>query len=106
MASILVFAGSLTRSVDVGDEAEQALAEIAELTERVETGRAEIDYLDTEEFVDQVARSVGLGARGEKPFALQADAPSPAPVVPLGSLRDDSADQAAFEAWMDLLFGA
>jgi cell division protein FtsB len=102
---IVVFAGSLTRSADVGAEADQTRAEIAKLDERVEAGRAEIEYLATDEYVDQVARSLGLGERGEKPFALPPDAPSPAPITPIGSQPGNATGQTPFDAWMELLFG-
>jgi hypothetical protein len=106
LALVVVFAGTLARSSDLEAEAEVARVEVAALRERVQIGRAEVDFIDTEAFVEQVARTIGYGTRGERPFALEADAPSPAPVVPIGSRPGEDAERAPLEAWLDLLFGA
>ena len=106
LALVLVFTGTLTRSTDLGAAAAEARAEVDGLDERWHIGQDEVRFLESEEFIDQVARTVGFGARNEQPFRLPADAPSPAPVVPLGSNVTASAGQAPFEAWMELLFGA
>ena len=103
---VLVFSGTLTRSTDIETEAEKARAELVALKERVETGREELAFVESEAFVQQVARSIGMGLRGEKPFALEPDAPSPQPIIALGSAADDGLDAAPFDAWMELLFGS
>ena len=102
---LLVFAGTVTRSTDIEARAEQARAEVAALEARVAEGNAEIAFFESDAFVRQEARALGLGEEGETRFALPADAPSPGPIVPLGSSRAEGPAQAPFEAWMDLLFG-
>ena len=103
---VLVFAGTLGRAGDLSAEEDVARAEVAALAERVRAGRAEVEFLETEAFVEQVARSIGWGARGERPFALEVDAPSPAPITPLGAEPKTGPATAPLEAWMELLFGA
>jgi cell division protein FtsB len=103
---VLIFSGTLTRSTDIEAEAQKARAEVAELEARFEAGNAEVEFLETDEFVEQFARSISMGERGEKPFALEPGAPSPKPIIPLGSEASGSVAKAPFEAWMELLFGA
>jgi cell division protein FtsB len=103
---VLVFTGTLTRSTDIEAEAEVARAEKAELQARVVAGRAEVSFLETDAFVEQMARSIGYGEPGERPFALETGAPSPAPITPLGSEVSDAPALAPFDAWVELLFGA
>jgi cell division protein FtsB len=103
---LLVFAGTITRSNDIEAEAARARAEVAALEARVAAGEAEIEFFASDAFVQQQARALGFGERGERRFALPADAPSPVPIVPIGSVDQDSASKAPFEAWMELLFGA
>lgn len=102
---ILVFTGTLTRATDIEAEAERIRAEVALLQARVEAGGAEVSFLETEAFVQQVARSIGWGKRGETAFRLPAGAPSPPPIVPLGSETSGVVSVAPFDAWMELLFG-
>lgn len=103
---VLIFAGTLSRSSDLGGEAAARRAEFAALSQRVADGRAEVEFLETEAFVDQVARSIGWGSRGERAFALSPNAPSPAPIVPLGSEPVGAVEVAPLEAWLELLFGS
>jgi hypothetical protein len=44
----------------------------------------EIDFVRSDAFVQQAARQLGLGERGERAFRLPGDAPTPAPIAPLG----------------------
>jgi cell division protein FtsB len=103
---IVVFAGTLTRATEVEEEAARARAELALLNERVEAGRAEIEFIETDRFVEQQARAAGFGTRGERAFRLPDDAPSPPPVAMLGADAEGVAASSPFEAWMELLFGA
>jgi cell division protein FtsB len=103
---IVVFAGTLTRATEVEEEAARARAELALLEERVAAGRAEIEFVETDRFVEQQARAAGFGSRGETAFRLPDDAPPPPPVVMLGAVTDGTAATSPLEAWMELLFGA
>lgn len=102
---VLIFTGTLTRSTDIEAEAERLRVDVAVLQARVDAGAQEVAFLDTDEFVQQVARSIGMGERGEIAFALEADAPSPQPIIPLGSDISDMRSQSPFDDWMELLFG-
>jgi hypothetical protein len=109
VAVVLVFTGTLSRSTSVETSAEKMRAEVAALQARVDVGDAEVEFLETDAFVEQVARSVGLGERGEqgeRPFSLRPGSPSPPPITPLGSEPVGGTPVAPFDAWMDLLFGA
>jgi cell division protein FtsB len=103
---ILVFSGTLTRSTDLESRAAQARAEVAAQQARVDAGRAEVEFLQTDTFIQQQARALGWGARNETLFALPADAPSPRPVPAIGSEGADQQATAPLDAWMELLFGA
>jgi hypothetical protein len=103
---VVVFSGTLTRSTGLETEAERSRAELAALQARVESGAAELAFVDSEAFVEQSARSIGFGEPGEQPFDLEPNAPSPAPIVPLGSVAGVGGEAAPFDAWMELLFGA
>ncbi len=106
VAIVIVFSGSLTRSTDVEARAERARAEIAEIEERFAAGEKELAFVQTEDFIRWQARIYGLGEPGEMPFELEADAPPPQPVHPIGPQDAEARAQAPFEAWMELLFGA
>jgi cell division protein FtsB len=103
---VFVFAGTLARATELEQEAARARAEVAALEERLAAGKAEVEFLTSDRFLEQQARIVGYGERGEQPFRLPEDAPSPEPIVPLGSRADRSVASAPLEAWLELLFGA
>jgi cell division protein FtsB len=103
---VFVFAGTLARATELDQEAARARAEVAALEERLAAGNAEVEFLRSDRFLEQQARVVGYGERGEQPFRLPADAPSPEPIVPLGGRVDRSVASAPLEAWLELLFGA
>lgn len=105
-AVVLIFTGALTRSTSTEADAERARRELALLEQQRDAGAAEVEFLETSAFVQQMARSIGYGERGEIAFQLEPDAPSPRPIIPLGSERLGEGAQAPFEAWMELLFGA
>ena len=105
IALIVIFSGTLTRSTDVGAQADLARQEIETLRAVQEAGDAELAFVETEAFIQQEARSYGFGQPEEILFSLE-DAPSPAPIVPIGPRDDGPAAKAPFEAWMELLFEA
>jgi type II secretory pathway pseudopilin PulG len=104
---VVVFSGSLTRSTDIGAQAEQARVEVAARELELAAGEAEQEFFQTDEFIRWQARTLGFGqkSQGETLFALPEDAPTPAPIRPIGPL-DEDAPMAPFDAWMELLFGA
>ncbi len=103
---LAVFTGALTRSTDIESRAEQARAEIRLLQDRVAAGDAEVAFIQSDDFVQQQARAVGFGEKGEKVFALPPNAPVPDPIVPIGPVDAEGPAKAPFDAWMELLFGA
>ena len=103
---LLVFASTLTRSTHLEAQAEEARAEIAALEERFAAGRAEVEFMKGEPFVEQYARGLGYGKDSETVFTLEEDSPSPVPITPIGSEAQDGLPAAPFEAWMELLFDA
>lgn len=103
---VLVFGGTLTRSTDIAAEAAKIQADVDLLNARAEAGRAELEFLETDAFVEQVARQIGMGEPDEQPFALGSGAPSPRPIVALGAAERNGQAAAPFDAWMELLFGA
>lgn len=77
----------------------------AQLRAQVAQGRAEIDFIKSEHFLQFEARAVGMGAVGERAFALEPNAPSPPPLTPLGSDRPQTETTTPLEDWLHLLFG-
>ena len=69
-------------------------------------GRAEVEFMRSDPFVEQQARAAGLGSKAEQPFRLPDDAPSPPPLVALGAEAETPATGSPFDAWMMLLFGS
>jgi len=103
---VVVFAGALTRATELEEEAARARAEIAALNGRVEAGKAEIDFIESDRFVEQQARAAGFGKQGEHAFRLPDDAPPPTPIGMLGATGEGDAAASPLEAWMELLFDA
>jgi cell division protein FtsB len=102
---IVVFGSNLSRSTDVESEAARLQAEVDLLREREAAFKAEVEFLESDAFAAQQARLEGFGDDRERRFRLAADAPSPAPIVPIGSEAVEAGGRAPFDAWMDLLFG-
>lgn len=102
---VLVF-GSALADVDAAHRrAEQTRADNAALQERLEQGRAEIELMQTDEFLRQQARAYGMGERGERAFALEAGTPLMEPIPPLGISLEPPAARSPLEEWFLLLFG-
>ena len=77
----------------------------AQLRAQVAQGRAEIDFIKSDLFLQFQARAVGMGAIGESAFALEPNAPSPPPLIPLGDDRPQTETTTPLEDWLHLLFG-
>ena len=61
--------------------------------------------IQTDAFMAREARAFGMGDAGERPFALEPDAPPPARIVPLGAEPTAVETRGPLEEWLDLLFG-
>ena len=103
---IVIFAGTLARATELEQLAAIQRANVAAMQEQLAAAQAEVEFLDDDDLVEQHARAFGLGDRGERAFGLPADAPSPEPIVPLGSDRGEVRVVAPLDAWLELLFGA
>lgn len=101
---VFVFAGTLTRATELEAEAARVRAEVAVLHGRLEAGQRELEFIESDRFVDQQARAVGFGGAGEQPFQLPADAPAPPRIVALGETDAPTLPVTPFDAWMALLF--
>lgn len=102
---VIVFSGSLTRLTDTESRAEAARAVLEARRLELDQTEAEREFIKTDEFILWQARVNGLGKPGEIHFALPDDAPSPAPITPIGP-PDGAEAMAPFDAWMELLFGS
>ena len=101
-----LFAGTLARATELEQEAARARAEIAALETRLELGRAEVELMRSDPFVEQAGPAAGLGDEGGAALPAARDAPSPPPIVSLGAEATAPAADSPFDAWMTLLFGA
>jgi hypothetical protein len=72
----------------------------------VETGILELEFIESDRFVEQQARAAGFGRPGEQAFSLPEDAPPPPRIVPLGETGRRDLPTTPFDEWMGLLFGA
>jgi cell division protein FtsB len=87
------------RDLDAGNQA---------LTGRVASLQRELQLIQRQEYILQVARGFGLGRGREIPFTLKpGTAPVPANAPGSASLRLGAADdsQSPLESWLSLLFG-
>ena len=67
-------------------------------------GLDEIEFIKSETFINQAARTVGYGSEGETAFRLPADVPAAQPLPALGVGGAGQAPLTPLEAWMELLF--
>jgi cell division protein FtsB len=87
------------RDLDVGNQA---------LTAQVASLERELELIQRQEYILQVARGYGLGRGREIPFTLKPGAPTiPANAPGSASLRLGASDdsQSPLESWLSLLFG-
>jgi hypothetical protein len=102
---VVLFAGTLTRATELEAEAARASAAVVLLEERRLAGDLELEFIESDRFVEQQARAAGFGGPDERPFRLPDDAPSAPPIPLLGESGSGGAPLAPFDAWMELLFG-
>lgn len=101
---VLVFGRALTQLNEASERAAAVSAESAALQARLEAGQRELELVQTDAFQSLQARSYGLGEEGERAFALEAEAPPPPPIVPLGT-ESTTVSRTPLEAWLGVLFG-
>ena len=95
---VFVFARALG-DVDHATARKQSIAaEAATLQARLDADHREQLIVQTDAFQAMQARAYGLGAPGEIVFSLPQDAPSPAPITPLGATTTTAAATAGYAA--------
>ena len=109
---VLVFTRSLSDLSRASGVEQSIVDESATLSMRLTADRRELALVQTDSFQRLQARAYGLGEPGELVFSLEADAPAPPPITPLGqssSAADSASDVPAgppLDAWLELLFGS
>jgi hypothetical protein len=101
---VLSFGRTLAALNDAAEREAALRSETVALETRIAQGQAEIELAQKPAFQRMLARSFGMGLAGERAFALEADAPPPEPVVPLGS-QGGSGAVTPLEAWLTILLG-
>ena len=102
---LITFGRALGQLNDATQRQAAAAAETSTLQAQLEAGRRELMLVQTDAFQGMQARALGMGGLGEQIFALTADAPPPAAIVPLGQGSTAAAPQSPLAAWLELLFG-
>jgi cell division protein FtsB len=102
---VLSFGRTITSLNAATDRQATLTAETAALTARLEAGHREMELIQTDAFQALQARAYGIGGPGEVAFALDADAPPPPAITPLGGDANSGAPLTPLDAWMRLLFG-
>lgn len=101
---VFVFGRVLTQLNEATERAAAVSAESAALQARLDAGQRELELVQTDAFQALQARSYGLGREGERAFGLDAGAPPPPTIVPLGG-ETTTLTRTPLEAWLSLLFG-
>lgn len=102
---IFIFGRAVATTSAAQAHAAELRAANAAQEERLAEEQTELATVQSQTFIQLQARAYGVGAPGERPFALTADAPSPRPITPLGAPATTPAPQTPLGAWLDLLFG-
>jgi hypothetical protein len=101
---VLSFGRTITQLNTATDREQQLSDETTALAAELEASHRELALVQTQGFQALQARAFGIGKPGEVNFSLQPGAPSPEPVVPLGSQNNRPAPQTPLDAWLRLLF--
>ena len=102
---VLSFGRTITQLNAATDRQASLKSETAALTAQLDAGHRELDLIQTDAFQALQARSLGIGAPGEVAFSLEAGAPAPVHIVPLGRTGSELGGQTPLDAWLRLLFG-
>jgi cell division protein FtsB len=103
---VVIFGRAIADSNALSQRLAQESSINAQMRAEVDAGRAEIDFIQTEPFLQFQARADGMGAAGERAFALEPNAPSPPPLTPLGADHPQTdTTTTPLEDWLRLLFG-
>ena len=101
---VLSFGRTITALNSATDREQLLVDETAALAAQLEASNRELALVQTEGFQALQARAFGIGKPTEVNFSLEPGAPSPQPLVPLGSEANRAAPQTPLDAWLRLLF--
>ena len=82
---VVVFTGILSRAEELEASEQVERAQVADLAMHAELADREIEFVRSDDFVEQAARGEGFGLEGERRFRLPEDAPAPPTIRPLGA---------------------
>jgi len=99
---VLVFGSAVATAADAAHQVELLQAANATRAAQLAAGQRELLLIQTPAYLDLQARAEGQGTPAEHVFALASGAPSPRPIVPLGSPSQPLAPT-PLDAWLRLL---
>lgn len=103
---VLVFSRTLGELNEATGRAAVVRGEAEMLQARLEQGERELELVQTDAFLRLQARGYGMGEPGERIFSLEAGAPAPPSITPLGVEETASTPISPLDAWLELLFGS
>ena len=81
---VIVFTGILSRADELEAAERLEQRQVEELATHADLADREIEFVESDDFVQQAARGQGFGQAGERAFRLPEDAPPPPTIRPLG----------------------
>jgi hypothetical protein len=101
---VLSFGRTITQLNAATDRQAALTAETGALTAQLAAVHREMELIQTDAFQGLQARAYGIGAPGEVAFSLDADAPPPSAITPLGGDANSGKAQTPLDAWLRLIF--
>lgn len=102
---VVVFARAVATSASTNARADTLRAQNDALQAQYVAQQRELTVVQGDSFVKLQARAYGLGEPGERVFSLQAGAPAPQAIGPLGADVAAPPTASPLEGWLALLFG-
>lgn len=102
---VFVFARAVADSAASSDKVDVLRQQTAAAAARLQAAEQELEIIQSPDYLALQARAFGYGRSNELAFALEADAPSPRPITPLGAAPGSGGRSTPLDDWMDLLFG-
>ena len=82
---VIVFTGILSRADELEASEQLERAQVEDLATHADLAQREIEFVATDDFVQQAARGEGFGKEVERRFRLPDEAPPPPTIRPLGA---------------------
>jgi hypothetical protein len=102
---VFVFARAVADSAASSDKVDVLREQTAAAAARLQAKEHELEIIQSPEYLALQARAYGYGRSDELAFALEADAPSPRPITPLGAAPGSGGRSTPLDDWLELLFG-